>query len=219
MPAYRDLTEEVQDSRSGSTGSTARTAGGRWCSSTSTTAGGDYAPVPEAAGCVVSSLHDGMNLVAKEFVTARDDDRGVLVLSKFTGAAQELPDAVLVNPFDVEQMADGLYSALTMSVEEQERRMRRMRAQVEDHNIYRWAGHTPERHRQAGPRTPAPTRRRRRIGGRGTGPAHPSPEHYHRHAARGRIEVGGMRSKASGSAARPHPNPLPTRRGERGDKK
>jgi trehalose 6-phosphate synthase len=93
-----------------------------------------------ASGCVVSSLHDGMNLVAKEFVAAREDERGVLVLSKFTGAAQELGDAVLVNPFDVEQLAGGLYAALTMGVEEQERRMRRLRGQVSDHNIYRWAG-------------------------------------------------------------------------------
>ncbi len=93
-----------------------------------------------ASGCVVSSLHDGMNLVAKEFVTARDDDHGVLVLSKFTGAARELPDAVLVNPFDVEEMAAGLFASLTMPVLDQERRMRRMRAQVEDRNIYRWAG-------------------------------------------------------------------------------
>jgi trehalose 6-phosphate synthase len=93
-----------------------------------------------AAGCVVSSLHDGMNLVAKEFVTARGDDRGMLVLSKFTGAARELPDAVLVNPFDVDEMADGLFTSLTMPAPEQERRMRRMRAQVDDSNIYRWAG-------------------------------------------------------------------------------
>jgi len=93
-----------------------------------------------AAGCVVSSLHDGMNLVAKEFVTARGDDRGVLVLSRFTGAARELSDAVLVNPFDVDETADGLLAALTMPATEQERRMRRMRAQVDDHNIYRWAG-------------------------------------------------------------------------------
>jgi trehalose 6-phosphate synthase len=93
-----------------------------------------------AAGCVVSSLHDGMNLVAKEFVAARDDDRGVLVLSQFTGAARELTDAILVNPFDVEELAAGLHTALTMQAEEQERRMRRMRAQVDDHNIYRWAG-------------------------------------------------------------------------------
>jgi trehalose 6-phosphate synthase len=93
-----------------------------------------------AAGCVVSSLHDGMNLVAKEFVAAREDEQGVLVLSKFTGAAQELTDAILINPFDVEQLSAGMHDALTMPVEEQERRMRRMRAQVEDHNIYRWAG-------------------------------------------------------------------------------
>ena len=93
-----------------------------------------------AAGCVVSSLHDGMNLVAKEFVAARGDDRGALVLSRFTGAARELPDAVLVNPFDVDELADGMHLALTMPEDEQERRMRRMRAQVNDHNIFRWAG-------------------------------------------------------------------------------
>jgi len=93
-----------------------------------------------AAGCVVSSLHDGMNLVAKEFIAARDDERGMLVLSKFTGAAKELTDAVLVNPFDVDEMAAGLYAALTMPPDEQERRMRRMRAKVQDNNIYRWAG-------------------------------------------------------------------------------
>ncbi len=93
-----------------------------------------------AAGCVVSSLHDGMNLVAKEFVAAREDEHGVLVLSQFTGAAKELTDAVLVNPFDVDELASGLHAALTMPAEEQERRMRRMRARVLDHNIYRWAG-------------------------------------------------------------------------------
>jgi trehalose 6-phosphate synthase len=93
-----------------------------------------------AAGCVVSSLHDGMNLVAKEFVAAREDERGVLVLSRFTGAARELTDAVVVNPFDVEELAGGLHAALAMPAEEQERRMRRLRAQVSDHNIYRWAG-------------------------------------------------------------------------------
>jgi trehalose 6-phosphate synthase len=93
-----------------------------------------------AAGCVVSSLHDGMNLVAKEFVAARDDERGVLVLSRFTGASKELPDAVLVNPFDADDLANGLYLALTMPADEQERRVRRMRAQVEDNNIFRWAG-------------------------------------------------------------------------------
>ncbi len=93
-----------------------------------------------AAGCVVTSLHDGMNLVAKEFVAARGDEQGVLVLSEFTGAARELTDAVLVNPFDVQQTADALHAALTMPADEQRRRMRKMRAHVDDHNIFRWAG-------------------------------------------------------------------------------
>ncbi len=93
-----------------------------------------------ASACVVSSLHDGMNLVAKEFVAAREDLQGVLVLSQFTGAARELTDAVLVNPYAVDEFADALYQALTMPAEEQEQRMRRMRQQVADNNIYRWAG-------------------------------------------------------------------------------
>ena len=93
-----------------------------------------------AVGCVVSSLHDGMNLVAKEFVTARADEQGVLVLSKFTGAARELTDALLVNPFDVDELALAIRSAFAMPPDEQQRRMRKMRTQVEVHNIYRWAG-------------------------------------------------------------------------------
>jgi trehalose 6-phosphate synthase len=93
-----------------------------------------------AAACVVSSLHDGMNLVAKEFVAARGDDRGVLVLSRFTGAAQELADALLINPYAVDEFAGALRQALVMPAEEQERRMRRLRQQVADNNIYRWAG-------------------------------------------------------------------------------
>ena len=93
-----------------------------------------------AAGCVVSSLHDGMNLVAKEFVAARDDLRGVLVLSRFTGAAQELADALLINPYDVDEFAEALRLALAMPAEEQERRMRHLRQQVVDNNIFRWAG-------------------------------------------------------------------------------
>jgi trehalose 6-phosphate synthase len=99
-----------------------------------------YALYRAAAGCVVSSLHDGMNLVAKEFVTARPDEQGVLVLSEFAGAARELTDAVVVNPFDVDALAGGLAAALTMPAEEQQRRMRKMRRQVEEHNIFRWAG-------------------------------------------------------------------------------
>jgi trehalose 6-phosphate synthase len=93
-----------------------------------------------AAGCVVSSLHDGMNLVAKEFVAARNDLQGVLVLSQFTGAARELTDALLANPYAVDEFVQSLYLALTMPPEEQEQRMRRLRSQVADNNIYRWAG-------------------------------------------------------------------------------
>jgi trehalose 6-phosphate synthase len=93
-----------------------------------------------AAGCVVSSLHDGMNLVAKEFVASRTDLHGVLVLSRFTGAARELGDAVLINPYAVDEFAEALRIALTMPAEEQERRMRRLRGQVADNNVFRWAG-------------------------------------------------------------------------------
>jgi trehalose 6-phosphate synthase len=93
-----------------------------------------------AAGCVVSSLHDGMNLVAKEFIAARSDLRGVLLLSRFTGAAQELTDALLINPFAIDEFAEALRLALVMPEEEQERRMRHLRQQVTDNNIYRWAG-------------------------------------------------------------------------------
>ncbi len=90
--------------------------------------------------CMVTSLHDGMNLVAKEFIAARDDDRGVLVLSQFTGAARELHEALVVNPYHIEQSADALYRALAMPEVEQCERMRSMRALVRDFNIYRWAG-------------------------------------------------------------------------------
>ncbi|HTY98328.1 MAG TPA: trehalose-6-phosphate synthase, partial [Rhodocyclaceae bacterium] len=90
--------------------------------------------------CVVSSLHDGMNLVAKEFVAARDDERGVLVLSQFTGAARELPEALVVNPYDIDQCAGALHLALTMPLTEQRDRMRIMRALVREFNVYRWAG-------------------------------------------------------------------------------
>ena len=89
--------------------------------------------------CLVTSLHDGMNLVAKEFVAARQDEQGVLILSRFTGAARELPDALLVNPYDIEQMAEAIRSALEMDVEERKTRMQHMRKVVREHNIYRWA--------------------------------------------------------------------------------
>jgi len=88
----------------------------------------------------VSSLHDGMNLVAKEFVAARDDERGVLVLSTFTGAARELTEALMVNPYDLEQASSALATALAMPETEQIDRMRSMRALVAEYNVYRWAG-------------------------------------------------------------------------------
>lgn len=90
--------------------------------------------------CFVSSLHDGMNLVAKEFVGARDDERGVLILSEFTGAARELPEALIVNPYDADQCAAALHLALTMSANEQRDRMRLMRGLIAEFNVYRWAG-------------------------------------------------------------------------------
>jgi trehalose-6-phosphate synthase len=89
--------------------------------------------------CLVTSLHDGMNLVAKEFVAARQDEQGVLILSRFTGAARELPDALLINPYDIEQMAEAIRSALEMDVEERKTRMQHMRRVVREHNIFRWA--------------------------------------------------------------------------------
>lgn len=90
--------------------------------------------------CYVSSLHDGMNLVAKEFVAARDDERGVLVLSQFTGAARDLTEALIVNPYDLRQAGDALAVALRMPVAEQRERMRSMRRLLAEFNVYRWAG-------------------------------------------------------------------------------
>ncbi len=90
--------------------------------------------------CMVTSLHDGMNLVAKEFVASREDESGVLVLSTFTGASRELGDALLVNPYDKQQVAEAIRTALEMSPEEVARRMHRMRRIVREQNIYRWAG-------------------------------------------------------------------------------
>ena len=90
--------------------------------------------------CLVTSLHDGMNLVAKEFVASRNDDQGVLVLSRFTGASYELPDALIVNPYDTEELARAIHRALEMPHEDRRVRMQRMRATVREHNIYRWAG-------------------------------------------------------------------------------
>jgi len=92
-----------------------------------------------ASLCMVTSLHDGMNLVAKEFVASRGDNRGVLILSTFAGAALELTDSLLINPYDVQQLAGAIHRALTMSTDEQAARMQRMRDSVREHNVYRWA--------------------------------------------------------------------------------
>ena len=90
--------------------------------------------------CLVTSLHDGMNLVAKEFVASRVDGDGVLILSEFTGAARELTDALIVNPFAVDDMAEAIHQAINMPAEERRRRMNRMRSVVAANNVYRWAG-------------------------------------------------------------------------------
>jgi trehalose-6-phosphate synthase len=90
--------------------------------------------------CIVSSLHDGMNLVAKEFVAARDDEAGVLILSAYAGASRELSEALIVNPFDVRATSQAIEDGLRMSFEEQHERMQLMREHVRTHNVYRWAG-------------------------------------------------------------------------------
>jgi trehalose 6-phosphate synthase len=89
--------------------------------------------------CMVTALHDGMNLVAKEFVASRGDDAGVLILSTFAGAARELSDAIIVNPYDIDALADAIRLALEMPAGERATRMRRMRQVVAEHNVYRWA--------------------------------------------------------------------------------
>ncbi|HKA61967.1 MAG TPA: trehalose-6-phosphate synthase [Methylomirabilota bacterium] len=90
--------------------------------------------------CMVTSLHDGMNLVAKEFISVRDDEDGALILSQFTGASSELLDAILVNPYDIDGMAEAIRTAVAMPVDERRARMARLRQGVREHNIYRWAG-------------------------------------------------------------------------------
>ncbi|HVY91527.1 MAG TPA: trehalose-6-phosphate synthase [Bryobacteraceae bacterium] len=90
--------------------------------------------------CMVTSLHDGMNLVAKEYVAARSDEQGVLILSHFAGAAHELTEALVVNPYDAAEVADTIRRALEMSPQQKRDRMSRMRSQIREHNIYRWAG-------------------------------------------------------------------------------
>ncbi len=101
---------------------------------------GLYALYRLAGFCLVTPLHDGMNLVAKEFVAARVDERGVLLLSRFTGAARELRDASIVNPYAADELADQIHRALAMDPQEVRTRMRRLRERVRERNIYKWAG-------------------------------------------------------------------------------
>jgi len=89
--------------------------------------------------CMVTSLHDGMNLVAKEYVATRADERGVLILSRFTGASHELQDALIVNPYDADELAASIHRALEMPPEEASTRVQCMRAVIREHNVYRWA--------------------------------------------------------------------------------
>jgi trehalose 6-phosphate synthase len=116
--------------------------------------------------CVVSSLHDGMNLVAKEFVAARSDEQGVLVLSEMTGAAQELTEGLIINPYDVDGFASAIESAIAMAPDEQRRRMRAMRRVVAGHDVFLWASDileglermTPAPAAVRGPEVPRPLR-------------------------------------------------------------
>jgi len=109
--------------------------------------------------CLVTSLHDGMNLVAKEYVMARDQENGVLILSQFTGAARELSQALIVNPYDIEGMADALHEALEMDAQEQRTRMSRLRATIRENNVYRWAGNLVTALSRLSTEDPAPSRR------------------------------------------------------------
>ncbi len=89
--------------------------------------------------CLVSSLHDGMNLVSKEFVAAREDEQGVLILSQFTGASKELKGAIIINPYSIEDTALAIKQSLVMKALEQKRRMKKMRESIKNYNIYRWS--------------------------------------------------------------------------------
>ena len=89
---------------------------------------------------IVSSLHDGMNLVSKEFVAARNDEDGVLLLSQFTGAARELKETILINPYAIDDMAKSIRSAIQMPLELRKNIMQKMRTTVKENNIFLWAG-------------------------------------------------------------------------------
>lgn len=116
--------------------------------------------------CVVSSLHDGMNLVAKEYVASRFDEDGVLILSPFAGAALELTEALIVNPYAVEEFAEAIHDALTMPRHERRARMIHMRSVVRENNLYKWAARLLLELIQGGPRAGANPERRLLSSGR-----------------------------------------------------
>jgi trehalose 6-phosphate synthase len=140
IPLYRDLVSDVTNEAARIN---ARFGTSTWKPIVMMTRHHDHAeiePFYRAADlCAVTSLHDGMNLVAKEYVSACDDGEGMLILSQFTGAARELRDAIIVNPYDTEQLADSIRLALEMPVVERRGRMERMRRVVSERNVYRWA--------------------------------------------------------------------------------
>ena len=89
--------------------------------------------------CVITSLHDGMNLVSKEYVAERNDELGVLILSQFTGASHDLNGALIINPYSTKEIGDAIYKGINMLPMEQNKRMKTMRNSVKNYNIYRWA--------------------------------------------------------------------------------
>ena len=141
IPRYHDLLDEVEAEAARIN---AKYATGSWKPIVLLTrhhSHSEILPYYRAADlCMVTSLHDGMNLVAKEFVAARADGEGALILSQFTGATRELRDAIIVNPYDTEQLGNAIREALEMKAEERQSRMRHMRQMVREHNVYRWAG-------------------------------------------------------------------------------
>ncbi len=141
IPRYHDLIDEVEAEAARIN---AKYATGNWKPIVLLTrhhSHSEILPYYRAADlCMVTSLHDGMNLVAKEFVASRTDGEGALILSQFTGATRELRDAIIVNPYDTEQLGNAIREALEMKAEERQSRMRHMRQMVREHNVYRWAG-------------------------------------------------------------------------------
>jgi trehalose 6-phosphate synthase len=141
IPRYHDLIDEVEAEAARIN---AKYATGTWKPIVLLTrhhSHSEILPYYRAADlCMVTSLHDGMNLVAKEFVASRIDGEGALILSQFTGATRELRDAIIVNPYDTEQLGDAIREALEMKAEDRQTRMRHMRQIVREHNVYRWAG-------------------------------------------------------------------------------